>query len=194
MKNISPFKVSSIAFIKKRLAELHLSISQAERKVGLSKYSIQKMLLGHATDYEKYLAVMKFLRYSVPLYGKLIAGVGVENLLESKNITQVQLPEIIEYSPDLLAILVDDNRYEPRYFKGTYLYFRQNSIAEPTNLHSMHPYIVKIKDSIVDVMIIREGGRLGCFTLVAIDGSAKIITDAELEWCAPIEGAKWEYI
>jgi hypothetical protein len=194
MKKVTPFKESNISFVRNRLKEMTLSIREAERQACVPKDTIQKMLLGYGTDYENYVAVMKLIRYSVPLYGKLISGAGVQKLADSEEKSFVQLHEGVEYSPDMQAILVDDDRYEPRYFRGTLLYFKQTSINAPGSLTTKHPYVVKTRAMAnPDLAIIRKGSREGVYNLLAIDGSASIIQDADLEWCAPIEGSRWEY-
>lgn len=193
MKRITPVKKDWITFAKKRLEELGLSIAEAERQWGLPKDTIQKMLLGSGTDYEKFLVIKERLRYNIPLYGKLISGKGVQMLGSNKEESRISLHESVEYSPDLQAIIVEDDRYEPRLIKGDVIYFKQTANNIPATLNSKRPYVVKIKDSEPDVMIIRPGTRPGFYNLLAIDGTANLLVDCELEWCAPIEDVKWEY-
>lgn len=169
-------------------------MAKAERLAGVPDDTIVKMKNGVGTDYENYVAVMKLLRYSAPLYGKLISGRGVE-ILETSTVEEIRvpLPEGVEYSPDLLAIMVDDDRYEPRYFRDTFLYFKKTDNNIPKSLIAKHPYVVKPYGMAADVMIIRPGSKGGYYNLLALDGSSNIIQDAQLEWCSSIEGAKWEY-
>lgn len=194
MKKISPFKETSISFVRKRLDELGVSIAEAERRASVPKDTIQKMLLGSGTDYENYLAVMRFLRYTVPLYGKLISGKGIVMAdAATKEQIQVSIPESIEYSPDLLPVQVSDDSYTRHFLQGIFFYFKATGNKKPVSLTAIHPHVVKIKNGLQDVMIIRAGSKAGKYTLLAIDSSAKVIQDAELEWCAPIEGTSWEY-
>lgn len=192
-KNISEFRQDTIAFVRKRLKEMGLSMAEAERLSGVPDDTIVKLIKGHGTSYENYVAIMKRLRYSIPLYGKLISGGGVETIHTIEDESRVQLHEGVEYSPDLLAIVVDDDKYEPRYFKGTTLFFKSTTNKHPKDLASKHPYLVKIKNGKTDLMIVRPGSKLGVYNLLTIDGSSQILSDIELEWCAPIEGTKWEY-
>jgi len=182
-----------LEIIRKRSEILGLNDSEICRRANLPRDAISSIKKGHAPNFSTYLAIMNVLSYVVPLYGKLISGVGVEHLADHEGKNYVQIHEKIEYSSDLLAIVVGDDKYEPRYFKGTILYFRESVSPIPSTLFSKHPYVVKIKGQKPDVMLVREGSRPGLYNLIAIDGSSKITIDADLEWCAAIEGTRWEY-
>lgn len=190
MKQITLYKAGAIKRIRDAINARGWSIAEAERSAGVPKDTIVKMLKGAGTDYEKYIAITKTLGYSVPLYGKLIAGLGVVELSHQQEIECVSTHAGLEYSDDLLAIRVDDDRYEPRYFRGTILYFVRSN-RKPV-LNSKHPYVISVGGR-VDVMLVRPGTKSGVYNLIAIDGSANIIVDAALDWCSKIEGTAWEY-
>lgn len=188
-KMLGIFSVSDL----KRLVENHLeatglSKAELEKRSGLPKDAIVK-LIAEETEwgFTKYLAFMNYLCQSAPLLFSLKNGGTVETLTISKGERgSVPLPPRVEYSPDMVAMVVEDDSFAPRFFKKDVLFFKEGGTGGFDSPHSRYPHICKIKDAGLMCAFVKPGRKPGLYNLVRHDYGT--LENVELEWCARIEG------
>lgn len=118
----------------------------------------------------------------IPKGGTLYADGRVEAVKDSDEKEFAPLPPGVEYTRKLHYIDVAENNFGVC-FKGWRIYYDDYVEGRCTDLTSMVPHYIKIKNGGTFIKFVRRGHTPGRYNLVGLSNPADIIEDTDIDWC-----------